>query len=225
MLKMRINDNALIIFAKQPLAGKVKTRLTAVLSPEEAAELYRCMLIDTLSKVKPLGGVDIYLFFEGDGDAASYFASIADGMETRPQRGNDLGERMMDAFHRTFERGYESVAIIGTDSPDLPVSFIEEAFLSLGDARLDAVFGPSEDGGYYLLALKRLHAELFQGIGWSSQTVLRESVAAAEKVGMRTTMLSLWHDVDTVADLRRADLLDINNGAPLTRAFIMKSFP
>ena len=225
MLKMRINDNALIIFAKQPLAGKVKTRLTAVLSPEEAAELYRCMLIDTLFKVKLLGGVDIYLFFEGDGDAASYFASIADGMETRPQRGNDLGERMMDAFQRTFERGYESVAIIGTDSPDLPVSFIEEAFLSLGDARLDAVFGPSEDGGYYLLALKRLHAELFQGIGWSSQAVLRETVAAAEKVGMRTTMLSLWHDVDTVADLRRADLLDINNGAPLTRAFIMKSFP
>lgn len=222
---MRHNDDALIVFAKQPLAGKVKTRLTTVLSPEEAAELYRCMLIDTLSKVKQLQAVDIYLFFEGDGDAVSYFATIAAGIETLPQRGNDLGERMMDAFQRTFERGYGSVAIIGTDSPDLPVSFIEEAFLSLGDARLDVVFGPSEDGGYYLLALKRLHAELFQGIEWSSQAVLRESVATAEKIGRRTTMLSLWHDVDTVADLHRADLLDINNGAPLTRAFIMKSFP
>jgi len=222
---MRHNDIALIVFAKQPIAGKVKTRLTTVLSPEEAAELYRCMLIDTLSKVKQLETVDIYLFFEGDGDAASYFATIADGMEVLPQRGNDLGERMMDAFQRIFERGYGSVAIIGTDSPDLPVSFIEEAFLSLEDARLDAVFGPSEDGGYYLLALKRLHAELFQGIGWSSQAVLRESVATAEKVGMRTMMLSFWHDVDTVADLHRAELLHINNGAPLTRAFIMKSFP
>lgn len=222
---MRHNDNALIVFAKQPLAGKVKTRLTTVLSPEEAAELYRCMLIDTLSKVKRLQTVDIYLFFEGDGDAASYFATIAAGIETLPQRGNDLGERMMDAFQRTFERGYESVAIIGTDSPDLPVSFIEEAFLSLEDTYLDAVFGPSEDGGYYLLALKRLHAELFKGIGWSSQAVLRESVAMAEKIGMRTTMLSFWHDVDTVADLHRADLLDINNGAPLTRAFIKKRFP
>lgn len=224
-MKMRHNNNALIVFAKQPIAGKVKTRLTTVLSPEEAAELYRCMLIDTLSKVKQLEGVDIYLFFEGNGDAASYFATIAAGMETVPQRGNNLGERMMDAFQRTFEHGYESVAIIGTDSPDLHVSFIEEAFLSLEDARLDAVFGPSEDGGYYLLALKRLHAELFQGIGWSSQAVLRESVATAEKVGMRTMMLSFWHDVDTVADLHRAELLDINNGAPLTRAFIIKSFP
>lgn len=222
---MRYHGNALIIFAKQPLAGKVKTRLTTVLSPEEAAEIYRCMLIDTLSKVKQLEGVDIYLFFEGNGDAASYFATIADGMETLSQRGSDLGERMMDAFQRTFERGYESVAIIGTDSPDLPISFIEEAFLLLEDPSVDVVFGPSEDGGYYLLALKRLHAELFQGIGWSSQAVLRESVATAEKVGMRTTMLSLWHDVDTVADLHRAALLDINNGAPLTRAFIKKRFP
>ena len=216
---------ALIVFAKQPLPGKVKTRLMPLLSPEEAAELYRCMLIDTLSKVRQLEGVDVYLFFEGSGEAATYFATIVDGMETLPQHGNDLGERMMDAFQRTFERGYESVAIIGTDSPDLPVTFVEEAFISLEDARIDAVFGPSEDGGYYLLALKRLSTQLFQGIGWSSQTVLRESVATAEKVGMRTTTLSLWNDVDTVADLHRAALLDINNGAPLTRAFIKKRFP
>ncbi|ABQ28188.1 TIGR04282 family arsenosugar biosynthesis glycosyltransferase [Geotalea uraniireducens] len=222
---MRHNNNALIVFAKQPIAGKVKTRLTTVLSPEEAAELYRCMLIDTLSKVKQLEGVDIYLFFEGNGDAASYFATIAAGMETVPQRGNNLGERMMDAFQRTFEHGYESVAIIGTDSPDLPVGFLDVAFQRLEKNGVDVVIGPTEDGGYYLLAMKRVYCRLFRDVPWSSDQVLNLSLARGAEAGITIGLLPGWYDVDTVEDLRRPGLLDKGSGAPMTREFIKKLPP
>jgi len=216
---------ALIIFAKQPLPGRVKTRLTPFLTPAAAADIYRCMLFDTLNKVQKLERVDRYLFYEAGDDAAAYFQMAATGMEAYPQRGSDLGERMSDAFQRTLARGYDVAAIIGTDSPDIPVAFLEEAFLRLEDEKVDAVFGPSEDGGYYLIALKRLHAVLFEGIEWSGPSVLAVSLAVAERAGIRSALLSMWHDVDTVDDLRRPDLLDERNGAPLTRRFIQKLLP
>ncbi len=217
---VRINSKALIVFAKLPLAGSVKTRLTPLLTPEDAAELYRCMLMDTLSKVKRLADVDISLFFEGGREAASYFEKTSGGMAVFPQRGGDLGERMMDAFLRTFEDGHVAVAIIGTDSPDLPVSFIEEAFLLLEDPSVDAALGPSEDGGYYLLAMKRLHEVFFRGIPWSTGEVLERSLAKAAAGGLTVALLPQWHDVDSEMDLLRPELRAAGNGAPLTRAII-----
>jgi uncharacterized protein len=216
---MCINLNkALIIFAKMPIAGWVKTRLSPPLSPGEAAELYRCMLEDILAKTSRLAGIRKYLFHEGGVDAGRYFAGTVREMTCLPQQGSDLGERMANAFRHVFAEGCTAAAIIGTDSPDLPVSRIDTAYELLEKG--DVVLGPSEDGGYYLLGMRKMYAGLFHDILWSSANVLRESLRKAEDAGITVSLLPTWHDVDTAEDLRRPQLLDEENGAPLTRAFI-----
>jgi rSAM/selenodomain-associated transferase 1 len=211
---------ALIIFAKRPAAGKVKTRLTPPLLPEEAAELYRCMLGDTLAKAACLADLHRYLFYEEEARAAEFFLEMAGEMTCLPQEGHDLGERMTAAFRRLFAEGYRAVAIIGTDSPDLSPEFVREAYLMLESGPADVVFGPSEDGGYYLLAMKQLQEGLFRDVPWSSDVVLHRSLEHAATAGIRVALLPVWHDVDTADDLHRPELLDEENGAPLTRKFL-----
>ncbi|MCM2359171.1 MAG: TIGR04282 family arsenosugar biosynthesis glycosyltransferase [Geobacteraceae bacterium] len=211
---------ALIIFAKRPVPRRVKTRLTPPLSPEEAAALYRCMLLDVLAKVATLAGVAKHIFYEPEEHAAAFFAQIAPGMARAPQRGEDLGERMANAFGELLAMGYGQVAIIGTDLPDLPLTYVEEAFGRLATDGIDALFGPSEDGGYYLLAMRELHDGLFRDVPWSSGEVLAKSLERAKQAGARVSLLPTWHDVDTADDLERPELLDPGNGAPRTREFL-----
>lgn len=218
-------SKALIVFAKRPSPGHVKTRLTPPLSPEDAAGLYHCMLLDILAKTGQMTAVDRLLFY-GQGEGAPEFFAETVGERARyPQEGEGLGERLAAAFDRAFGLGYGAVAVIGTDSPHLPAAFIEQAFDLLNDPQVDAVFGPAEDGGYYLLAMKRLHRELFEGISWSTAEVLDQSLARAAAAGIATALLPLWHDVDTAADLLRPELVDPANGAPLTREFILRHPP
>jgi rSAM/selenodomain-associated transferase 1 len=212
---------ALIIFAKRPVAGKVKTRLIPALSAKEAAALYKCMLTDTITKVESLKEVDRFLFITGGAECSAFFHEFFPGMPILQQAGNDLGERMEAAFAAVFSMGYQAAAIIGTDSPDLPTTFIKEALLVLEEGRADAVFGPSEDGGYYLLAMRRLHNDLFAGIHWSTGQVLRQSLENAKKMGLRVVQLPTWHDVDTIEDLARPELRNSSNCAPLTRQYII----
>jgi rSAM/selenodomain-associated transferase 1 len=216
-----IMKKALLIFAKQPQPGTVKTRLIPALSPQDAATLYNCMMTDTLAKMESLQGVDKLLFFAEEPGASAFFHEFFPGMQIRPQTGKDLGERMEAAFHAAYSMGYRAAVVIGTDSPDLPVAFIEEAFRILDERRAEAVFGPSEDGGYYLLALRRPHNELFHGIHWSTGEVLRQSLEKAECLGLTVAKLPIWHDIDTVEDLARPEMLDVSNCAPLTRQFLM----
>lgn len=219
---LKSSRNALIIFAKRPAPGQVKTRLSPPLSPEEAAELYRCMLEDILEKVSALSGVDKHIFYEPEELAAAFFAQAAPGMTSTPQQGEDLGERMANAFAEMFDAGYEQAAVIGTDIPDIPLEYVAEALDRLASEGADAVFGPSKDGGYYLLAMRKLHAELFRGIRWSSGEVLEKSLERAKEAGIGVSLLPEWHDVDTAEDMKRPELLDEGNGAPRTREFIKK---
>ena len=108
---------------------------------------------------------------------------------------------------------------IGTDAPDLPLPFISEAFLRLEEG-IDAVFGPAEDGGYYLVALRGESRGLFRGIPWSTPQVLAASRQRAREAGLLTALLPPWYDVDGYADLFRPGLLDPGNDAPLTRGFL-----
>ena len=213
---------ALIIFARQPLPGQVKTRLTPPLTPEEASELYRRMLLDILTRTRALADVERLLFHSGGSEADEYFRGTSPDLPLFPQIGGDLGERMAAAFETAFALGHERVAIIGSDSPDLPLDFIATAFTELASGGHEAIFGPAEDGGYYLLAMTRLRRELFQGIAWGSDTVLTTSLRQAERGGIKATVLPGWYDVDTVADLARPMLRNEANGAPLTREFIWK---
>lgn len=215
-------SKALIIFAKRPSPGRVKTRLVPHLAAEEAAELYRRMLFDILAKTGQMKDVDKFLFYEQGAGAAEYFAETASGGCICPQVGEGMGERLEAAFDHVFRLGYSEVAAIGTDSPDLPVSFVERAFELLHFPNVDAVFGPAGDGGYYLVAMTRLHRELFRDIPWSTGGVMERSLAKAAGAGIATALLPLWHDVDTAADLLRPELIDPDNGAPLTREFILR---
>ncbi len=215
-----LHDSALIVFAKLPAPGRVKTRLTPPLTPEEAAELYRCMLLDTLAKVRSLLQVQRFLFYQDDPAALQYFQGIAPDFVSLPQQGGDLGARMAGAFREVLSRGHRRMVIVGTDAPDLPVDYLHQAFRALADDAVDVVFGPSTDGGYYLLALKAVPDCLFTGIAWSTGTVLAESLARAEEAGLRVRLLPEWHDVDTPADLQREGLVRAGNGAPLTREFV-----
>ena len=216
----QLKQKALLIFAKRPLPGKVKTRLVPPLSPEAAADLYRCMLGDVLAMVAGFPDLSLYLFYEDIEGARDYFAGIAPGNMSLPQEGKDLGERMAEAFRVVFAMGHGAAVIIGSDAPDLPPAYIKEAFSRLESGKSRAVFGPCEDGGYYLLGITQLHRALFRDLPWSSGTVLQESLKRAVEAGIEVSLLPMWHDVDTAADLERPELLAEENGAPRTREFI-----
>jgi rSAM/selenodomain-associated transferase 1 len=208
-------NRALAIFAKTPLPGQVKTRLTPPLSPEQGAELYRCMLLDTIARVRTLP-VDIFIVYQGD---ERYFRDVAPGISLIPQDKSCLGCRMAAAFAALGSLGYRARVVIGTDAPDLPLPFIEEAFISL-ETGSDVVFGPAEDGGYYLVALSGLDGGIFRGISWSTSQVLERSLELSREAGFAAKLLPTWYDVDGFDDLCRPGLADPLSGAPLTRHFI-----
>ncbi|RII26362.1 MAG: hypothetical protein CXR31_11775 [Geobacter sp.] len=214
------HKQALIIFAKRPVPGQVKTRLIPHLAADEAARFYECMLRDTISRTSRLAGIDRLIFFMEEPEAVGYFHRLAPGIPLFPQQGEDLGERMANAFRSAFSCGYREVVIIGSDSPDLPLPCMESAFVRLVTGEAEAVFGPSDDGGYYLVALNKMHAELFSGIEWSRSDVLAKSLVKVAEAGIRAALLPGWYDVDRIEDLKRPELRDGTNGAPLTRQFI-----
>jgi rSAM/selenodomain-associated transferase 1 len=215
-------NKALLIFAKQPYPGKVKTRLSPPLSLHEAAELYRCMLSDTLAKVVVLSGVEKIIVYESSPGAGQFFRTAFPGVRCFPQQGAGLGERLEKAFEKVFGLGFELVAAIGTDSPDLPVSHLEESFRLLERNAADVAFGPASDGGYYLVALKSFLPEVFRKIPWSTGQVLEKSVEVVMTLGLRVVYLPVWHDLDTIEDLVRFLLGGGTGGAVRTRQFLIE---
>jgi len=213
-------DKALLIFAKQPLPGKVKTRLSPLLTLQEAADIYHCMLCDTLEKVADLTGVESFLFFEPSQGAEDFFRRGFPGIRIFPQEGDGLGVRLKKAFETVFALGFESAAAIGTDSPDLPLSHLQEPFRLLEEKDADVVFGPAADGGYYLVALGSSRPGLFHDIPWSTNRVLEKSLAAAASLGLQVVNLPVWHDMDTVEDLKRFLAAGSSEYAPRTLRFL-----
>lgn len=216
-------DKALLIFAKQPLPGKVKTRLSPPFTFQAAADIYGCMLSDTLVKVAEMSGIERLLFFEPSCGAAGFFQENFPGIRAFPQQGAGLGERLEKAFETAFSLGFESVAAIGTDSPDLPPLHLEESFRILEVGGVDAVFGPATDGGYYLVALKSYDPRLFRNIPWSTSQVLEKSLMAATTLGLQVACLPVWHDLDTVEDLHRFLVGGSVEYAPRTLHFLRKT--
>ena len=206
---------ALAIFAKTPLPGRVKTRLSPPLSLCEAADLYRCMLLDTIARVGAIDA-DIVIFYEGNQEL---FREAAPDATLIHQHRGGLGLRLERAFDELSAMGYGARVVIGTDSPDLPLNYIGDAFTHL-EAGFDAVFGPAADGGYYLVAVRGSYGGLFQEIPWSGEQVLEKSLKQAEISNLSVSLLPRWYDVDSYDDLLRPGLSDPLNGAPLTRSFV-----
>ena len=195
---------ALIVFAKLPAVGRVKTRLTALLTPEEAARLYEAFLRDALEQYAALpAAVRLYLSSSAEDAPADLAADFAPaGVTTHAQRGAGLGARMQQAFIETFAAGFERIVVVGTDHPSLPSVFIEQAFAAL-EEQLSIVIGPSEDGGYYLLGLNELYPQLFQNMTYSHGEVFSQTLVRVRKTTARLTVLPRWYDVDTPENLRR----------------------
>jgi len=195
-----LRTDRLIIFAKEPAPGKVKTRLCPPLLPVEAAVLYEAFITDTLDKALSIKSCAVTMAYTPD-DAREYFQRLSTGrgITVEPQEGPDLGARMLGAFEAAFIKGAAKAALIGTDIPTLPVGVMREAFARLDG--YDAVFAPTRDGGYCLAALKTPHKELFEGIEWSTRSVLADTLERARTLGLDVFLLPVQSDVDTPGDL------------------------
>ncbi len=194
--------NVLIVFAREPVPGRVKTRLAAAIGDIAAADAYSLMLENVLNNCRKLTGVETIVFWDCD---ATSLPLLENRYECRSklQAAGKLGQRMQAAFAEMFGSGCDHCCIIGSDSPDLPLAYIQEAFNRLTLPQTDAVFGPTHDGGYYLLGLSRLWPQLFENIGWSTPLTLRQSLDAAEKAGIKVALLPEWYDIDTLDDLEK----------------------
>jgi hypothetical protein len=186
------------IFAKQPLAGQVKTRLCPPLSEEEAATLYRVALTETVTRMRQGHGYDLVICYAGE---RSWFETAFPEITLMAQHGADLGARMATALNSFLSLGYLKAVLIGSDTPDLPLASITRAFRALDCA--DLVLGPALDGGYYLIGEGVHHPELFTSIPWSSDQVLSLTKQKAQALGMNTDFLSEWEDLDDFAALKR----------------------
>lgn len=191
----------LIVLAREPLPGKVKTRLAAAIGDQAAAELYESMLQDVLKTVRELSDVDVVVYWDCREGALPLLAEKY-RCRSRRQITGELGERMRGAFEEMFADGCELCCIIGSDAPDLPLPYLQEAYRLLSAPPADVVLGPSLDGGYYLLGLRQVCPELFSDIQWGSAAVLDQSLSAAEDSGRSVSLLPVWRDIDTLEDLQ-----------------------
>ena len=190
--------------AKVPVAGAVKTRLTPPLTPEEAAKLSMCFLRDMTTNVAGLSGngtKGVVLYTPADAEEMLHDL-LPNNFELVPQRGETLGERLINAADELLSDGFESVCLINSDSPTLPGEILRTAASLLAQEGDRVVLGPSQDGGYYLIGLKRPHHRLFKRIAWSTADVLAHTVERAAEIDLPVDLLPTWYDVDDAATLR-----------------------
>lgn len=224
---------ALAIMTKAPLAGKVKTRLSPPLRADEAASLNICFLRDTAASIAESAsggrshGVGVYTPV---GAESAYDEILPPAFELVPQRGDAFGERLIFAIEDLLALGFESACLINSDSPTVPRDAFSQAVELLAQDGDRMVIGPSDDGGYYLIGLKKLHRRLFEEIDWSTERVLRQTKERAAEINLEVKQLPTWYDVDDLGTLSRlcAELFGSNEqsmtrneiAAPETRKFL-----
>jgi rSAM/selenodomain-associated transferase 1 len=209
--------------AKWPQAGEVKTRLLPALPAAEVAHLYEHFLLDKVAQVRGLRQAHPVVAFTPE-SARAEFARMAPDFALLPQRGHDLGRRLLNGIRDLHAEGYAGVMMVDSDTPTLPVTFLQRAIDLLGSESPDVVLGPTEDGGYYLIGMRKPHVEVFGDIPWSTDRVLRETRRRADRAGLTTGCLPPWFDVDTPDDLRRleAALAQSPGSAPRTARFLAR---
>lgn len=188
---MKRNNHALCIFVKAPEVGKVKTRLAASLGNTAAANIYKKLVDITITQTKS-DEYDTVLFVSG---GEEYFQPYSLPMQT--QNGDDLGDRMYNAIRKTLE-DYEKVALIGSDCPQIDTKILLQAFDWLDQN--DIVIGPSQDGGYYLIAMKKAQLSLFENMTWSTESVYNDTLDRINKSNLSYQILVTLNDIDDVED-------------------------
>ncbi len=226
---------ALAIMTKAPRAGVVKTRLQPPLTPEEAADLNICFLRDIAEAISRATcscglrtpeqntiarGVGI---FTPEGSEKEYADILPVDFDLIPQHGDGFGERLTNAVDDLLHVGFESCCLINSDSPTATVNAFREAVRQLQGADDRIVVGPSDDGGYYLIGMRKLHRRLFEEIDWSTERVFAQTVERANEIGLEVHVLPSCFDVDDRAALKRLcdELLGENlTAAPATKKFL-----
>jgi rSAM/selenodomain-associated transferase 1 len=199
-----LDDRCLLFFVKYPEKGKVKSRLAAVIGDDSAVRLYKNLVTQMLSTLRK-GTFPFYIcFFPKNTKKA-----IQDwlGCEYRyiPQNGRNLGERMKNSFVEAFKMGSKRAVLVGSDIPDLPLEFMEEAFISLKEE--DAAIGPAYDGGYYLIGFKEktFSPQVFERMAWGTERVFEDTMKVLKNLNQRVHTLPYLRDIDTVDDLKNID--------------------
>ena len=184
--------------ARHPVAGRVKTRLAAVLGADAACALYRAFVLDLAERLGAMPYAVTWAYTPPDAP----FPELLPGAGCRPQRGRDLGERLTGAIGEEFAAGPGPVIAIGADAPHIPAAALAEAAATLAHGA-DVVLGPAADGGYYLIGLGRPAPDLFAGIAWGTAGVLEATLARAGAAGLAPHLLPPSFDIDQPADLAR----------------------
>jgi len=189
----------LIVFLRAPRPGEVKTRLAATIGDEAACEAYRKLVEKLLENLASLNEVE--LCFAPDEAEAEIRPWLKTGWRLSPQGGGDLGARLHRAFESACHSGAKHVVAIGSDCPEVTPGDIESAWIALQSH--DAVIGPANDGGYWLIGLNEPRWSLFEGVAWSTDHVLAQTIERCRTAGLRVRLLRELDDVDTEDDWRR----------------------
>jgi rSAM/selenodomain-associated transferase 1 len=215
----------LVVMAKAPREGKVKTRLSGALSPEEARRLYVAFLSDAFALMEDVKeereNLALALCYTPEGEEEAFEEVEREGSLMIAQRGEDLGERLTNCFADLFALGFESIVVIGADSPTLPVEYVFDAFECF-ETDDDVVIGPTEDGGYYLVGMRKLHERIFERIPWGGEGALDATIERAREAELNLVLLPEWRDVDTPEDFHRLkhELEENREAAKFTRRFL-----
>lgn len=197
-----VNEDLLIVFAKNAEPGKVKTRLARSIGDEDAYRVYLKLLEITSGVVNQLNDIDVNICFTDHIDLTNWGKA-----KGSLQKGSDLGERMANAFREGFEEGYQRVICIGTDLPDLNKELIMKAFDHFESDQV--VIGPSSDGGYYLIGMDQCYPFIFENKTWSTDAVLDKTVEDLQGENMRFSLLEELNDIDTIEDFRSSSIYSL----------------
>ncbi len=214
---------ALVIMTRIPIPNKTKTRLMTILSPEECAEIHRAFLRDIVETGSNVEDTDLYLFYGDEGPLEVIEDIVREGMTTLPQRGKDLGEKMRNIFADLFDKGYERVVLMGADIPEVGIEDLEGAFDEL--ELKDLVFGPTLDGGYYLVGMNNLHEMVFDpGIKWGTPQVFQETLEVIKRSGVEVGLIRSHEDIDTREDLKEFwKRIENGNSCENTRRYLIEN--
>lgn len=195
-----MSGNLLVIYARMPEPGKVKTRLAADIGGGKALEMYHLFLDETMRIALSVNHATARIdYTPASRQAFEFFSAAFPGILFFAQQGDDLGERLIHSFADAFMKGFQKVCLIGSDLPDLPAAYISQGFKSLDQC--DVVLGPSEDGGYYLVGLRIPVPELFENMPWREANLLQKTLERAAGLGLNAAELPPWRDVDDSGDL------------------------
>lgn len=191
----------LVVFVKNLIPGTVKTRLAEDIGMDLAMEVYKELVANT-SEVTDKVTVDKAVYYSEYVELYDFFND--ETYQKHIQQGDDLGQRMLNAFFDSIEDGYEKVVLIGSDIPDISKKIIDDAFAKLEDH--DVVVGPAEDGGFYLIGMKNAHKALFEDKTYSHPKVYEELIETIEDVGMSYATTKTLFDLDTKGDMKKAGI-------------------